>query len=202
MDTIVEFNKVELCSGLARVVASARVRHCATAASRRNTEVFATCRPNPDPQGSGSRLTAASRFDSNLDVTTRGNEAETVVGRAQGTAESMARSPGRAARRVQDLAGPRTARVATRRTHSTETKGRKGHVRCSFFLTNRLFSHCFTDDPLHFTRPESAACLRLSIVEFAFHEGARHREALRIWDGRIVVEIRVQLEGHDRLLVG
>ena len=128
--------------------------------------------------------------------------ANAVVAAQKG--QSTARSPGRAARRVQDLAGPRTAR-ASRDTaghrHRNERK-ESGHVRCSFFHTNRLFSHCFTDDPPHFTRPESAACLRLSIVEFAFHEGARHREALRIWDGRIVVEIRVQLEGHDRLLVG
>ena len=198
MDTIVEFNKVELCSGLARVVASARVRHCATAASRRNTEVLklhGTCRPNLTLILI-LRLSAASRQGQRTRVLT---DEQTRAQKGQSTGPGP---PGVPHAACQDLAGPRTARVATRRTHSTETKGRKGHVRCSFFLTNRLFSHCFTDDPLHFTRPESAACLRLSIVEFAFHEGARHREALRIWDGRIVVEIRVQLEGHDRLLVG
>lgn len=94
----------------------------------------------------------------------------------------------------------RPAHIASRDTpdtHRNERKERKLKVQLPLALRT-----LFHTDPLHFTRPESAACLRLSIVEFAFHEGARHREALRIWDGRIVVEIRVQLEGHDRLLVG
>ena len=142
MDTIVEFNKVELCSGLARVVASARVRHCATAASRRNTEVLklhGTCRPNltvlgffidpflyrKKPQYPNLtlililRLSAASRQGQRTRVLT---DEQTRAQKGQSTA----RSPGRAARRVQDLAGPRTAR-ASRDTPDTgtETKGRK-----------------------------------------------------------------------------
>ena len=50
--------------------------------------------------------------------------ANAVVAAQKG--QSTARSPGRAARRVQDLAGPRTAR-ASRDTPDTgtETKGRK-----------------------------------------------------------------------------
>lgn len=96
----------------------------------------------------------------------------------------------------------RPADSASRDTPDTHRNERKERTRkCSFCLTNIVSQ---TRAAFHETRIVSGlpAALDDSIVEFAFHEGARHREALRIWDGRIVVEIRVQLEGHDRLLVG